>query len=258
MLRVLKFSERNTSANQVKDLDLKRIPKHIAIVMDGNGRWAQSRGLPRLAGHHRGVETVKAIAQAAQDLGIEFLTLYTFSTENWKRPVEEVNGLMKILERTIQADLDEFHEKGFKLNVIGGKDRLAPHLLDLIAKAMKKTQHNTGLCLNIAFNYGGRYEIVEATKTIARQVLEEKMKIEEITEDLFSTALFTAGIPDPELFIRTSNESRISNFLLWQSAYAELVFVKTYWPDFTKEDLINAIHEFQKRNRRFGRSSSKE
>lgn len=228
------------------------IPRHIAVIMDGNGRWAQKRGLDRFKGHYQGAEALKRTIQGCQDLGIEYLTVYAFSTENWKRSKEEIGILMSLLRRHLRSDLAEINQNNIRVRFIGHYHHLDTDLVALIDHAIKLTQNNTGLHLTIAFNYGGRAEIVRAAQKLARKVQEGKLAPDEITEETFSQELFTHDLPDPDLFIRTSNESRISNYLLWQLAYTELVIVETYWPDFTKDDLVNAIVQYQSRERRFG------
>jgi undecaprenyl diphosphate synthase len=224
-------------------------PQHIAIIMDGNGRWALSRGLPRLAGHRAGTENLRRVIEACVEFGIQYLTLYAFSTENWGRPKAEVLGLMRILEDVIDRELRELHEEGVQLRHIGRLDRLKPSLKQKVLDAIQLTKHNTRLILNIAFNYGGRDEIVWAI----RHIIEDGVPSDEVTHELVSQYLFTAGVPDPDLIIRTSGELRGSNFLIWQGAYAEWYFTPTYWPDFGKEELRKAIDEFSHRERRYGK-----
>jgi undecaprenyl diphosphate synthase len=225
-----------------------KIPLHIAIIMDGNGRWALSRGLPRLAGHRAGTENLRRVIEACVEFGIQYLTLYAFSTENWGRPGEEVRGLMRILENVIDRELQELHEEGVKLRHIGRLDRIRPSLKKKVLDAIELTKNNTRLILNIAFNYGGRDEIVWAI----RHIIKDGVDPESVTDALVSRYLFTAGVPDPDLIIRTSGELRGSNFLIWQGAYAEWYFTPTFWPDFGKEELRIAIDEFSHRERRYG------
>jgi len=234
----------------------KKIPTHIAIIMDGNGRWALARGLPRLAGHRAGTENLRRIIEACIEFGIKYLTLYAFSTENWGRPAEEVQGLMRILEDVIDRELQQLHDQGVQLRHIGRLDGLKPILRQKVIQAVEYTRHNDRLILNVAFNYGGRDEIVCAI----RRIIEDGVKKEEITDELISRYLFTAGVPDPDLIIRTSGELRGSNFLIWQGAYSEWYFTPTYWPDFDKEELRKAIIEYSRRERRYGgvTSSGKE
>ena len=225
-----------------------KTPLHIAIIMDGNGRWALSRGLPRLAGHRAGTENLRRVIEACVEFGIQYLTLYAFSTENWGRPGEEVRGLMRILENVIDRELQELHEEGVKLRHIGRLDRIRPSLKKKVLDAIELTKNNTRLILNIAFNYGGRDEIVWAI----RHIIKDGVDPESVTDALVSRYLFTAGVPDPDLIIRTSGELRGSNFLIWQGAYAEWYFTPTFWPDFGKEELRIAIDEFSQRERRYG------
>ncbi len=229
-----------------------RPPRHVAIIMDGNGRWAKARHLPRVMGHRAGVAAVRATVRAAPELGIEYLTLYGFSSENWKRPRTEVNDLMGLLRMYIREDLEELHRNGVEVKVIGAKTHLEGDIVQLIEEAQVRTRGNTKLKLIIAFNYGGQDEIVEAARRIAKDAVGGKLKPEELDREQFASYLATAGIPDPELVIRTSGERRLSNFLIWQAAYSEFVFTDTLWPDFTKAHLVAAIQEFQGRDRRFG------
>ena len=227
-------------------------PLHTAIIMDGNGRWAEARGLPRTVGHKRGAEAVKTAVESAVELGVEYLTLYGFSSENWRRPQEEVNDLMGLLRYYLQSEIKYLQKNGVKLRVIGDRERLAPDIVDLIENGERRTASNKRMTLIIALSYGGRMEIVMAARRLARRVEEGALASEEIDEEAFASNLFTAGIPDPDLLIRTSGEKRISNFLLWQLAYAEFVFVNTLWPDFSKQDFENAIREYHGRERRYG------
>lgn len=232
---------------------LDEIPSHVAIVMDGNGRWAKKRGLERLKGHYEGAEALTRTVQAASELGIQYLTVYAFSTENWLRPEEEVKGLMLLLRHHLETGLNQLIENNIQLKFIGFHDKLEPSLKKLIDESVTKTSHNTGLVLCIAFNYGGRAEIIEATRRISEKVKQGKLNSEDLNEEIFSEHLLTRELPDPDLFIRTSGVYRLSNYLLWQMAYAEMIFVDTQWPDFKKEDLIDAISEYQQRERRFGK-----
>jgi len=227
--------------------------------MDGNGRWAADRMLPRALGHRMGVEAVRRTVRAAIDLGIEYLTLYSFSTENWARPATEISDLMGLMKRFIRRDLAELHQSGVRIRVIGGRDRVDPELMTMIDEACALTAGNTALTLVLAFNYGARIEIANAARRLAEEVARGTLAPADITPELLAKALDTADIPDPDLLIRTSGEYRLSNFLLWQSAYAEFVFTDTNWPDFDHEHLARAIAEFRGRDRRFGgltRSSS--
>ncbi|MCE9523238.1 MAG: isoprenyl transferase [Alphaproteobacteria bacterium] len=227
-------------------------PRHVAIIMDGNGRWAKARLLPRVMGHRAGVAAVRTTVRAAADLGIEYLTLYGFSSENWKRPVTEVNDLMGLLRLFIHDDLEELHASGVEIRIIGAKTHLAGDIIELMEHAQARTRGNTKLKLVIAFNYGGQDEIVEAARRIAEDTAAGKIVPQAVDRELFITYLATAGIPDPDLVIRTSGERRLSNFLIWQTAYSEFVFTDTLWPDFTKAHLVAALDEFKSRDRRFG------
>lgn len=231
----------------------EKTPKHIAIIMDGNGRWAKARGNPRMFGHREGAKAVRRVVEACPELGIEYLTLYTFSSENWSRPKEEVDGLMSLLEDYLKSETDELHKNNVRLRVIGDKARLSKKLQDLISKAENKMAKNTGLTVVTAISYGGRDEIVEAVKKIAAQVKEGGVGVEDINGELIKNNLYAGDIPDPDLIVRTSGEQRISNFLLWQMAYSEFYFMDVMWPDFDKNHLLEAINEFKKRNRRFGK-----
>ncbi len=230
------------------------LPRHIAIIMDGNGRWAQARGLPRVAGHRRGAEALRRTLTAASELGIPYLTLFGFSSENWKRPLTEVDDLMGLLRHYLRGEIAELHRNGVRLRVIGEIGRLSADLVTLIANAEALTRGNRGINLTIALSYGGRAEIVAAARAIAVKVAAGSLAIEAVDEDLIAGHLFTADLPDPDLLIRTSGEQRISNFLLWQCAYAELVFTKTLWPDFGRPDLDEAIADYCGRERRYGAS----
>jgi undecaprenyl diphosphate synthase len=220
--------------------------------MDGNGRWAKARGLPRVAGHRRGADAVRRVVRGAGELGIPVLTLFAFSTENWTRPADEVNDLMGLLRHYLRNELDELHKNGAKLRVIGNREGLAADIVRDISDAENMTRSNSRIDVNICINYGARAEILQATRSLARQVATGELSADRIDEDLFEGELLTAGVPDPDLLIRTSGEQRISNFMLWQCAYAELVFVDTLWPDFGKEHLEQAIAEFRRRERRYG------
>lgn len=228
----------------------KRIPRHVAMIMDGNGRWALARGLPRLAGHRAGTENLRQVIEACGEFGVEYLTIYAFSTENWGRPIEEVRGLMRILEDVIDRELPELHEQGVQLRHLGDLDGLKPELRQKVLDGIELTKDNQHLVLNVAFNYGGRDEIICAIQ----HMLENGVRPEEVTEDLISQYLFTAGVPDPDLIIRTSGELRGSNFLIWQGAYAEWYFTPTYWPNFDREELRKALEEFSSRERRYGKT----
>lgn len=226
--------------------------RHVAIIMDGNGRWAAKRGLPRTAGHKKGVDTVKATVKTAIDLSIPYLTLFSFSSENWSRPKPEVDELMRLMKLFIEREENTLHKANVRIRMIGAPLEQSSELYQLVQKAELKTKDNTGLQLTVAFNYGGRDEIIRATKDLAEQVNKGLITSDEITEDLLSKSLDTSDLPDPDLLIRTSGEYRISNFLLWQLAYAEFVFMDCNWPDFTKEKFVEAIDIFHKRDRRYG------
>lgn len=227
-------------------------PAHVAIIMDGNGRWAKARGMPRLAGHRAGVEALRKTVRAAPGLGISFLTVYAFSSENWSRPKSEVSDLMGLLKLFIRRDLAELHQSGVRVRIIGDRTGLQSDIRTLLEEAETLTVRNTALTLIIAFNYGGRDEIVRTARKLASAVARGELDSEAITAESFAGALDTKGIPDPELVIRTSGELRLSNFLLWQAAYSELVFLPCYWPDFSREHLVDALRDFAGRERRFG------
>ncbi len=228
------------------------VPRHVAIIMDGNGRWAKRRLLPRIAGHRKGIEAAKAVVRAAGDLGIEVLTLYAFSTENWRRPADEVSDLMGLLRKFIVDDIDELAANGVRLRIIGDYQALKPDLVKLIDDAMARTASNSRTTLVIALNYGSQAEIARAARQLAAKVAGSGMSLDAITPEAIEAELYTADIPAPDLVIRTSGEQRLSNFLLWQAAYAELMFVDTLWPDFGKAELTAAISGFGERERRFG------
>lgn len=234
------------------DADSTDGPQHIAIIMDGNGRWAKQRGLPRSAGHERGVEALRRTVEAAGALGLKYLTVFSFSTENWRRPATEINALFSLLKAYVRKDLKRLADEGVRVRVLGNRQGVPDDIADLIRKAESETAHNTERFLNIAFNYGGREEIIRACRRAAEQVATGELVAAEIDEACFSSLLDTNGIPDPELLIRTSGEYRLSNFLLWQAAYAELIFADVLWPDFSREHLEDAIAKFRKRERRFG------
>lgn len=229
-------------------IDPERVPTHVAIIMDGNGRWASSRGLPRLEGHRAGTDNLRRILEGCGEIGIKYLTLYAFSTENWGRPTDEVQGLMGILEGVIDSELQELNDRGVQLRHIGHLDRLEPKTREKVLYAIDVTKNNDRLILNVAFNYGGRDEIVHAIQ----KMIEDGVDPDDVDDDLVGRYLFTAGTPDPDLIIRTSGELRSSNFLIWQGAYAEWYFTPVFWPDFDKNELYKAVLEYSQRSRRYG------
>lgn len=230
----------------------RTVPRHVAIIMDGNGRWAQSRGLPRVEGHRRGVEALRRTVDAAASLGVRYLTVYSFSIENWRRPASEISDLMGLIKFFIRRDLAELHRNDVRICIVGAPDDVPVDVGALLNEAQETTAKNKGLTLVIAFNYGARQEIVQAARRIAEAVAAGTMGPEDVNEEAFAKRLYTADIPDPDLIIRTSGELRLSNFLLWQSAYAEFVFTPVLWPDFDRADLEAAVHAFQQRERRYG------
>jgi undecaprenyl diphosphate synthase len=236
------------NVNQSKSL----APTHVGIIMDGNGRWAKSRGLPRFEGHRRGVEAVRRAVRSAGELGLRYLTIYSFSSENWSRPAEEISDLMSLLKRFIRNDLVELHHNNVRVKIIGARDNLAPDVAALLTEAEELTRGNGGLTLVVAFNYGARQEIAEAARRLAADVAAGKIDAASIDEAALGERLDTAGIPDPDLVIRTSGEQRLSNFLLWQAAYAELVFLPIHWPDFDNAAFESALAQYAGRERRFG------
>ncbi len=235
-------------------LDYGNLPGHVAVIMDGNGRWARSHGLPRLQGHSNGVQSVDKITRTAVELGIDILTLYAFSSENWKRPQEEVSGLMQLLKKYLESELATMNENNIRLHVIGDVNRLPADVQDAISHCLLETSGNEGLILNLALNYGGRDEIVRALRNLAKLCNLNRCTPQELNEDVVARNLDTSGLPDPDLIIRTGGERRLSNFLLWQASYSELYFTETNWPDFNREDFISALIDYQKRQRRFGRT----
>lgn len=235
-----------------ESVNLEVIPSHIAIIMDGNGRWAKKRAMPRIAGHHEGMKTVRKIARVADDLGVKVLTLYAFSTENWKRPKSEVEFLMSLPEKFLNDFLPEIMERNIRVQMIGEKEGLPEHTKKALNKALEKTKNNTGLILNFAMNYGSRAEIVNAIKKMMIDVQEGTLNFDSITEETMNQYLMTSHLPEPDLLIRTSGEVRLSNFMLWQLAYTEFWFTDTLWPDFNEETFLEAIQAYQKRNRRYG------
>lgn len=238
----------------LEKIDKSHLPRHIAIIMDGNGRWAKEQGQDRLFGHFHGVESVRNIVEGCAELGIEYLTLYAFSTENWDRPEYEVVGLMELLVNTIRQEAETLHKNNIRMHVIGDMSMLPEYAKKELSEALEKTKRNTGLNLIMALSYSGRWELLNAVKNIAHEVKEGRLKVEAIDQDVLQKFLTTSNFPDPELMIRTSGEYRISNFLLYQLAYAELYFTNVRWPDFRKENLYEAILDFQARERRFGKT----
>ncbi|AKG35192.1 isoprenyl transferase [Paenibacillus durus] len=237
---------------QPVDISPDNIPRHVAIIMDGNGRWAKRLGLPRIVGHQTGMKAVKRAAIAADELGIEFLTMYAFSTENWKRPKEEVDFLMRLPEEFLAIELDELIEKNVRVRVMGDSEELPSYTRKAMDEAVLRTQHNTGLILNFALNYGGRKEIEDCMRSLGKDIAAGQLSPEQITAELIDSRLLSGGLPDPDLLIRTSGEMRLSNFMLWQLAYSELWFTDIYWPEFGKEHLLQAVAEYQRRTRRYG------
>jgi undecaprenyl diphosphate synthase len=248
--------------SRLKDSDIKKIkefadsspvvPRHIAIIMDGNGRWAKRRGLPRVAGHKRGVETVREIVETCAQIGVKYLTIYTFSTENWKRPKIEVSTLMRLIVKSLQTETNDLHANNIRLNTIGNTKILPDEVCKELNQAIEKTKNNDKLTLTLALSYSGRWELTEAIKSISEQYKNGNVKLDDINEELISNHLTTSGMPDPDLLIRSGGEFRISNFLLWQIAYAEIYVTKVLWPEFRYTKLIEAIKDYQKRERRFG------
>lgn len=249
--KALGFFSKKRSAELI-ELDLQKLPVHVAVIMDGNGRWAKKRMLPRVAGHRAGMAKVKTIIRMSSDIGVRHLTLYAFSTENWKRPEDEVGALMGLVIEFLQKELDEMHQKNVIFNTIGDITRLPKPVIDVLQNAKEKTKNNTGMTLNIALNYGSRVEITKAVRQIAAEVKDGMCALEEITEQTISDHLDTAGQPDPDFLIRTSGEERLSNYLLYQLAYAEFYFTPVYWPDFDEQEYEKALLEYQRRQRRYG------
>lgn len=237
----------------IKELKNNSLPEHIAIIMDGNGRWAARKKLPRSAGHNAGVEALREVVNTCLELGIKFLTVYSFSSENWQRPQDEVNFLLNLFLESLKNELEELHNRGVRVSLIGERKTIPLKVLEAFKNAEKKTSKNKKLFFNIAFNYGSRKEIISAVKNVCRAAKKNDIDIEKLDEKIFSEYLFTQDCPDPDLLIRTSGEYRVSNFLLWQIAYTEFYFTKTLWPDFKEKELLKAVYYYQKRNRRFGR-----
>ena len=251
----MKREETNIDKIREKIISYGHLPRHIAIIMDGNGRWAKERGLPRIAGHNEGINSVREITRECGKLGVEILTLYTFSKENWKRPRSEVSALMNLLLKTIRSEVVELHKNNVKLTVIGKMDELPSGTYTGMMEGIEKTKNNTGLNLNLALSYGSRLEILDAVRDIAARVKSGEVSVEDIDEKIFSDSLYTKGMRDPDLLIRTSGELRISNFLLWQLAYTEIYITPVYWPAFRLKELFEAVTDYQHRERRFGRLS---
>ena len=238
-----------------EQIDIQRLPQHIAVIMDGNGRWAKERGKARLFGHQNAIQAVREVCEGCAELGVKYLTLYAFSTENWNRPLAEVSGLMSLLATTITKEVGTLNKNSIKLNAIGDLKSLPETNYELLMQAIDSTSHNTRMTLTIALSYSGRWDLTQASRRMAKDAAEGKLNPDEITENTIATYLSTGGMPDPELMIRTSGEERISNFLLWEMAYSELYFTPKYWPDFRKDDLYEAILNYQRRERRFGKTS---
>ena len=241
--------------SQKEKILVQPVPKHIAIIMDGNGRWARGKTLPRIAGHREGVNSVREITRVCGEIGVQYLTLYTFSIENWKRPAAEVSALMTLLLRTINKEVKGLHKNNVKFDIIGDLEKLPVSTKNSLQKGADLTAKNTGLTLSLALNYGSRQEIIEAVQKIVIKVKNGSLNSDEINENIFSDYLYTKGIPDPDLMIRTSGESRLSNFLLWQSAYTEIYMTDTFWPEFREKELMKAVKDYQSRERRFGKVS---
>ncbi|TBL77762.1 isoprenyl transferase [Paenibacillus thalictri] len=246
------FGNKEPLDSTVPELDADNIPNHVAVIMDGNGRWAQKRGLPRVAGHHAGMKNVKKITMAANEIGVKILTLYAFSTENWKRPRDEVDFLMKLPLEFFPKEIDELIRNNVQIRMTGWEEGLPDATLKVIKDAIARTKGNTGLILNFALNYGSRKEMIAGMKAMLGDIEQGKISIEEISEQSFSQYLLTSELPDPDLMIRTSGEQRISNFMLWQLAYSELCFTESYWPEFTEQHFFDAVKEYQSRARRYG------
>ncbi len=239
----------------MEELDKEKLPEHVAIIMDGNGRWAKKRDLSRIFGHQKGAEVVREVVRFCREIGIKVLSLYTFSSENWSRPKEEIDELMVLLKAHLLSELPEMQQNNIQLTAIGNLEDLPPSVLEVLKDVMEKTKENSGMILNLALSYGGRQEIIRAIKKILIDLEKKKITPEDITEELFSKYLFTSGLKDPDLLIRTSGELRLSNFLLWQMAYTEIYVTDVLWPDFGKEELVSALKSYQSRERRFGLTS---
>jgi undecaprenyl diphosphate synthase len=253
MKKKRKFLSFDPSFSRPEDIDPQNLPKHVAIIMDGSGRWAKKRKLNRINGHNKGAETVREIVRTSRQIGIPYLTLYAFSTENWQRPSTEVNALMVLLKKFLRSEKQEMMDNNIRLHAIGEVERLPKNVQKSLQTIMELTKHNDGLMLNLALSYGSRSEIVKMVKAIAQKIKTGDLLPDEITSELVSAHLYTRGMPDPDLLIRTSGEQRISNFLLWQIAYAEIFVTDTLWPDFSKEEFLHIIKNYQQRDRRFGK-----
>ena len=241
-----------TQSGTESQLSKENLPSHVAIIMDGNGRWARRRGLPRIAGHHAGMSTVRDIIRASDEIGLQYLTLYAFSTENWKRPRAEVEYLMRLPEEFFRSEIDELVQRGVCVRFIGDTSRLPEYTQETVRRTLERTGNNQGMTVSFALNYGGRADVIGAIQAFARQVENNETTWDDLSEDVFGNYLSTYGIPDPDLIIRTSGEQRLSNFLIWQAAYAELWFTEALWPDFKRAELESALMDYQKRKRRFG------
>jgi len=239
----------------MQQIDRERLPQHVAIIMDGNGRWAKERGKQRIFGHQSAIQSVREVSEASAEIGVKYLTLYAFSTENWNRPLAEVTGLMTLLSQTIKNEVSTMNKNSIKLNAIGDLKSLPKTNYEQLMQAIEDTSHNTRMTLTLALSYSGRWDLIQASRRMAQDAADGKLKSSDIDDSTISSYLSTAGMPDPELLIRTSGEERISNFLLWQLAYSELYFTPKYWPDFRKADLYEAILNYQHRERRFGKTS---
>jgi len=247
-----KTQKKSLHTVKIEDINLQHIPEHVAIIMDGNGRWANNKGLPRVAGHRAGMEAIKRVTKAADKVGVKVVTLFAFSTENWKRPEKEVKFLMALPQEFLLKEIDELNNQNVKVKIMGFDQDLPSHTVKAVREAEKRTEKNTGLILNFALNYGSRNEIIHATKQIVDDVVEGKISKQQIDEQLVSKYMLTGNYPDPDLLIRTSGELRLSNFLLWQLAYTELYFTPSFWPEFDEQLFLEAIYDYQQRGRRFG------
>ncbi|WP_055108430.1 isoprenyl transferase [Paenibacillus ihumii] len=252
MIKLFQSWWKNRGKRSAEKLPSDNVPEHVAIIMDGNGRWARNKGLPRIVGHRNGMKAVKRATIAADELGIRVLTLYAFSTENWKRPKDEVDFLMSLPQEFLALELEELIEKNVQVRMMGHTDNLPRHTIEAMEEAIARTKDNTGLILNFALNYGSRREMTESMKVIARRVQAGELSPEDITEEMVNSNLLSCGLSDPDLLIRTGGELRLSNFMLWQAAYSELWFTDLYWPEFGREQLVEAVAEYQRRTRRYG------